>query len=60
MSAGRAVWKPLDRVVSRAWATFDSKAFLHQYTQYGFGEDEFVESFIRTEQICKSYKELGS
>eukprot|EP00040_Diaphanoeca_grandis_P009647 m.49602 g.49602 ORF g.49602 m.49602 type:complete len:464 (-) comp21062_c0_seq2:124-1515(-) len=58
LSNSRAVWKPLDRVVSRAWKTFASRAFLHQYEAHNIREDDFVDSFVTCEQIVKNYKDL--
>lgn len=58
VSNNRAIWNPFDIVTSRAWSAFASKAFLHQYEKFGFSEDEFVECFIKMEQVIKSYRDL--
>lgn len=56
----RQIARPLEHVVSRAWRTFSSKAFLHQYDACGVDEDAFVDSFVRVEQLIESYSGLAS
>lgn len=49
---------PLDTVVGKAWRMFGSHAYVHQYNQYGFTEDNFMECFVSAEQIVKNYSSL--
>eukprot|EP00041_Stephanoeca_diplocostata_P019620 m.426201 g.426201 ORF g.426201 m.426201 type:complete len:497 (+) comp21353_c0_seq5:613-2103(+) len=58
VSNSRCMWKPLDHVTKKAWRMYQSRAFLHQYTSYGIGEDEFIDSFVQMEQVIKNYKSL--
>ena len=49
---------PLDTACGKAWQMFSSKAYVHQYLQNGLSEGEFVDSFLRVEQVLKSYAML--
>ncbi|XP_013780035.1 tubulin delta chain-like isoform X2 [Limulus polyphemus] len=49
----------LDATVSKAWTMFTAKAYLHHYNQYGFTNEDFVNSFIKVEQILASYRSLN-
>ncbi|UYV61286.1 TUBD1 [Cordylochernes scorpioides] len=42
----------------KGWKLFGVRAFLHQYTQYGMEQEDFVESFARVEQMLASYSKL--
>lgn len=50
----------LDTVVGKAWNMFSSKAYLHQYTKYGLEEEDFLNAFIKVDNILNSYKKLAS
>jgi tubulin delta len=58
VSNSSRVWKPIEHCTSRAWGTFASRAFLHQYEKYGTTEDDFVDAFVQAERLIKSYREL--
>jgi tubulin delta len=45
-------------IVEKAWKTFGHKAHLHQYTKFGVGEQDFIESFAKMESVIKSYEQL--
>lgn len=49
---------PLDRVTGKAWKMFGSRAFVHQYGEYGLSEESFMECFINVEQVLKNYSSL--
>lgn len=51
--------RPLDTVTGKAWKMFGSRAFVHQYIQYGFSEDKFMECFVNVEQILKNYSSFA-
>jgi len=50
--------KSLDRVLTHATMTSDTKAYLHQYEKYGLSGEEFAESLAQVEQIVANYKTL--
>jgi tubulin delta len=47
-----------NNIVEKAWKTFVHKAHLHQYTKFGVGEEDFIESFAKVESVIKSYEQL--
>ena len=49
---------PLDITCGKAWQMFSSRAYVHQYLQNGLSEEEFVDVFVRVEQVLKSYATL--
>lgn len=53
------LYRPVDYVVEKAWNCYVHSAFLHQYKQYGVGEDEFLHAFAKVENVVKAYKELN-
>jgi len=48
----------LDKVISRAWRLYTTKAYLHKYTDHGLTTEEFVSAFARMEGILNDYKTL--
>ena len=58
VSNSQSFVRPLDTVVGKAWRMFGSHAYVHQYNQYGFTEDNFMECFVSAEQIVKNYSSL--
>ena len=50
----------LDRVVGRAWNMFASRAYLHQYTNCGLDENDFVDCFAALEQVLADYRHLNA
>lgn len=60
LSNSQSVVGPLERITAKAWETFASRAFVHQYTAHGVSEDAFVDNFVKMEQLIASYKELGA
>ena len=48
----------LERVVSKAWSMFASRAYIHQYLKHGLEEEDFMDSFACLEQVLSSYKHL--
>ena len=59
LSNSQSVVAPLERVTGKAWKTFASRAFVHQYAAHGVSEDDFVDNFVKMEQLIASYKGLG-
>lgn len=50
----------LDMVIRKAWDMFSSKAYLHQYTKYGLEEEDFLNAFIKVDNVLNSYRKLAS
>lgn len=50
----------LDLIVRKAWDMFSSKAYLHQYTKYGLEEEDFLNAFIKVDNVLNSYRKLSS
>lgn len=50
---------PLNRVISKAWDMFASRAYTHHYLRHGLTEDDFVNSFACLEQVLQDYAALG-
>lgn len=48
----------LDNVISKAWNMFTAKAYLHQYTKFGLEEEDFLNAFVKVENLLNSYKKL--
>ncbi|CAH1802305.1 unnamed protein product [Owenia fusiformis] len=49
---------PLNHVISKAWGMFSSRAYVHQYTNHGMAEENFLDAFTSLEQVLKNYKDL--
>jgi len=49
----------LDAIVGRAWNMFASRAYLHQYTNCGLDENDFVDCFAALEQVIADYRHLS-
>ncbi|XP_060115174.1 tubulin delta chain [Heteronotia binoei] len=58
VSNSQFLLKPIDGVVSKAWKMFASKAYVHRYTKFGIGEEDFLDSFATLEQVIASYTSL--
>ena len=58
LSNCQSVIPSLDAVTQKAWCMFSSRAYVHQYEKYGINPDAFVDSFVKIEQILKSYASL--
>ncbi|RXM95010.1 Tubulin delta chain [Acipenser ruthenus] len=58
VSNSQFLLKPLDGIVGKAWNMFASRAYVHQYTQFGISEEDFLDSFTALEQIIASYTHL--
>ena len=50
---------PLNRVISKAWQMFASRAYIHHYLRHGMTEEDFVNSFACLEQVLQDYALLG-
>ncbi|XP_039252693.2 tubulin delta chain-like [Styela clava] len=48
----------LDTVINKAWNMFTAKAYLHQYTKYGLEEEDFLNAFVKVENVVNSYRKL--
>lgn len=59
VSNSQALLKPLDNIVAKAWNMFASRAYIHQYIQYGISEEDFLDSFTSLEQVISSYTQLS-
>ncbi|XP_035009908.2 tubulin delta chain [Hippoglossus stenolepis] len=58
VSNSRALLRPLDHMVRKAWNMFASRAYIHQYVKFGISEDDFLDSFTSLEQVISSYSQL--
>ena len=58
LSNGTSCIKPLDKVVSKAWHMFGSRAYFHQYAKHGLEEEDFVNAFVAVENVLSNYKKL--
>ncbi|XP_076170805.1 tubulin delta chain [Ptiloglossa arizonensis] len=52
------ILRPLDALLNKTWKSYIHAAFLHQYTQFGLEEDDFLQAFAVLENVVKEYKEL--
>ncbi|XP_075228496.1 tubulin delta chain-like [Lycorma delicatula] len=59
VSNNSLLWPLLDNFISKSWNTFIHNAYVHQYSKYGIGNDEFLEMFLKMESILKNYKSLN-
>ncbi|KAK3723858.1 hypothetical protein RRG08_008662 [Elysia crispata] len=58
VSNSQASVRPLDRILSKAWTMFSSRAYVHQYLRHGLSEEDFLDSFISLEKVVASYNNL--
>lgn len=58
LSNSQSCVKSLDRVLTHATMTSDTRAYLHQYEKYGLSGEEFAESLAQVEQIVADYKKI--
>ena len=55
LSNSQGCVNPLETACQKAWQMYTSRAYVHQYLQNGLSEQEFLDSFLRVEQVLKSY-----
>lgn len=48
----------LNNIVQRGWDMFSAKAYVHQYTKYGLEQEDFLNAFIKIENVLKNYATL--
>lgn len=48
----------LDSIVQKAWDMFSSRAYVHQYRNYGMEEDDFIDCFAALERVLDNYSKL--
>jgi tubulin delta len=48
----------LKRSASKAHSMYETKAYVHQYTQYGLEEDDFVHAFHSIGSVINNYQSL--
>lgn len=48
----------IDGIVEKAWNTFTSKAYVHQYTRHGLTEQHFTDCFATLEGVIHDYNKL--
>lgn len=58
LSNSTAILPLLQRVTVRAQQLFATRAYVHQYNDFGVGEVDFVESFRKVGQIIANYESL--
>ncbi|GFR71027.1 tubulin delta chain, partial [Elysia marginata] len=58
ISNSQAGIRQLDRILSKAWTMFTSRAYVHQYLKHGLTEEDFLDSFISLEKVVASYNNL--
>ena len=49
----------IDNLLSKCWKMYSAKAYLHQYSQHGVEENDFLNCFVNLEGILKTYKKLN-
>ncbi|XP_041658230.1 tubulin delta chain isoform X2 [Cheilinus undulatus] len=59
VSNSKALLRPLDNMVGKAWNMFASRAYIHQYIKFGISEEDFLDSLTSLEQVISSYRLLG-
>ena len=59
VSNNQSCLDPLDQVCRKAWNMFSAGAYLHQYSKYGFSQQDFLNSFVAVEQILKNYRTIS-
>lgn len=52
------IHRPLDVYLDKAWNSYKCAAFLHQYKQFGWEDDDFLQAFAKVENIVQEYKSL--
>ncbi|XP_014487107.1 PREDICTED: tubulin delta chain-like [Dinoponera quadriceps] len=55
-----AIHQPLDVYLDKAWNSYKCAAFLHQYKQFGWEDDDFLRAFAKVENVVREYKSLKS
>ncbi|KAL6261763.1 hypothetical protein P5V15_006852 [Pogonomyrmex californicus] len=60
VSNNSKIYRPLDIYLDKAWNSYKSAAFLHQYKQFGLEEDDFLQAFAKVENVVREYKNLKS
>ena len=58
LSNGTSCVNPLDKVVSKAWNMFNSRAYFHQYAKHGLEEEDFINAFVAVENVISAYKKI--
>ncbi|XP_055957925.1 tubulin delta chain isoform X3 [Patella vulgata] len=58
ISNSRSPIRPLNHIIDKAWNMFAARAYVHQYTQHGLNEEDFIDGFVTLEQVLASYKKL--
>ncbi len=58
VSNSQSCIRPLDSVCQQAWNMYSSRAYIHQYSQYGLLEEDFLDSFMTVEQIIRNYASI--
>ena len=58
LSNSTAVLPLLQRVTARAQQLFGTRAYVHQYNEFGVSETDFVDSFRKVGQIITNYESL--
>ncbi|CAJ1065752.1 tubulin delta chain [Xyrichtys novacula] len=58
VSNSKALLRPLDNMLGKAWNMFASRAYIHQYVKFGISEEDFLDSFTFLEQVISSYNQL--
>ncbi len=49
---------PLDRALSSAQAMLEARAFVHQYTEHGMEQADFLAAFARVRDAVAAYQQL--
>lgn len=50
---------PIKRTYESAYAKFNAGAYLHWYTKYNCGRDEFMQTFDKIQGLVDTYEQLG-
>ena len=51
--------KLIDLLLNKCWKMYSVKAYLHQYSNHGIEEADFLNCFVNLESLLKNYKKLN-
>lgn len=57
-SNSNSICDTFDAIIEQAWAMFNHRAYLHQYSKYGITESDFEGVFEKMESILYNYREM--
>ena len=57
-STSQSIVRPLDALIGKAFAMFNSGAYLHHYHKYGIENEDFLDTFANLEQTVMNYRNM--